>query len=124
MNSDESLALHPALPRTVNDILYLRRKDDSLHHVYLMTLRDHEFALRISSHAPLLIEHAPVFEGLLLLESPDWLPRRWQQKRQPDNEEIREIFHRCWSSASPAATYRKSDWKRLLAILERAGYEV
>jgi hypothetical protein len=45
-------------------------------------------------------------------------------KENEDNELIIETFHKLWTAAAGTDKYNKADWKRLSAVLYKAGYSV
>lgn len=125
----------PFLPMSVDFLTQVHRIDGSLYRLYLLGERKGATALRVSSQSPLILEPIPEDEsaanlGFIRFIRKGDLGDEWEidsvqrSDTRPDNDQVRNLFHSCWTAALPSPNYKKSDWKALLSVLEDLGYNL
>ncbi len=123
------------LPMNVDFLTQVHRVDGSLHRLYLLRERKGKMALRVSSESPLILELIPEDEsaadlGFIRFVRKGDLGDEWEvdsiqrNNIHPDNEQLINLFHSCWTAATASPNYNKSDWNALRSVLEDLGYNL
>lgn len=112
--------------RVVNCSIYAVRRqeriDGSAFRVEFTFANGDDFTLFLTSVSDIQVTIVPT---VLPEHDPNWSDSKYTVGKEgpPDNQEIRRLFHKLWSSAE-TSRYEKAEWERLRSALTRGGYKL
>lgn len=99
-----------------------KRIDGSAFRVEFTFANGDDFTLFLTSVSDI---QATIVPTALPEHDPSWSDSKYTVGNEgpPDNQEIRQLFHKLWSSAGTSLS-EKAEWKRLRSALTRGGYKL